>query len=374
MLRGIYAAQPTDKRKEFIVQLAQLLKRTTSPRLGLDISSTAVKLLELSKSGGRYRVESYAVEPLPPNSVVEKSVTDAEAVGEAIRRAVKRSGTRAKEAAVAVAGSSVITKVIAMPASLSEQELEAQIELEADQYIPYPLDEVNTDFQVLGPSEKNPDTVDVLLAASRSENVEMRVAAVEAGGLTAKVVDIEAYALENAFSLLASQIPDQGVERTIAVIDVGATMTTLNVLHDLKIIYTRDQVFGGKQLTEEIMRRYGLSYEEAGMAKRQGGLPDNYAPEVLEPFKEAMAQQVSRSLQFFFSSSQYNSIDQIVLAGGSASIPGIDELIHQTIGIETIIANPFASMSLASRVKPQTLSNDAPALMIACGLALRSFD
>lgn len=374
MRHGIYAAQPQDKRKEFTVQLAHLLKRTTSPRLGLDISSTAVKLLELSKSGGRYRVESYAVEPLPPNSVVEKSVTDAEAVGEAIRRAVKRSGTRAKEAAVAVAGSSVITKVIPMPASLSDQEMEAQIELEADQYIPYPLDEVNTDFQVLGPSEKNPDTVDVLLAASRSENVEMRVAAVEAGGLTAKVVDIEAYALENAFGLLADQLPDQGIERTIAVVDVGATMTTLNVLHDLKIIYTRDQVFGGKQLTEEIMRRYGLSYEEAGMAKRQGGLPDNYVPEVLEPFKEAMAQQVSRSLQFFFSSSQYSSIDQIVLAGGSASIPGVDELIHQTIGIETIIANPFASMSLASRVKPQTLSNDAPALMIACGLALRSFD
>ncbi|MBU1190581.1 MAG: pilus assembly protein PilM [Gammaproteobacteria bacterium] len=374
MPQGVFAAQPTDKRKEFIVQLAHLLKRTSSPRLGLDISSTAVKLLELSKSGGRYRVESYAVEPLPPNSVVEKSVTDAEAVGEAIRRAVKRSGTRAKEAAVAVAGSSVITKVIPMPATLSDSELEAQIELEADQYIPYPLDEVNTDFQVLGPSEKNPDTVDVLLAASRSENVEMRVAAVEAGGLSAKVVDIEAYALENAFSLLADQIPDQGIERTIAVVDVGATMTTLNVLHDLKIIYTRDQVFGGKQLTEEIMRRYGLSYEEAGMAKRQGGLPDNYLTEVLEPFKEAMAQQVSRSLQFFFSSSQYSSIDQIVLAGGSASIPGVEELIHQTIGIETIIANPFASMSLASRVKPQTLSNDAPALMIACGLALRSFD
>ncbi len=374
MQQRIFAAQPSDNRKEFIVQLAQLLKRTSSPRLGLDISSTAVKLLELSQSGGRYRVESYAVEPLPPNSVVEKSVTDAEAVGEAIRRAVKRSGTRARDAAVAVAGSSVITKIIAMPASLSPSELEAQIELEADQYIPYPLDEVNTDFEVLGPSEKNPDTVDVLLAASRSENVEMRVAAVEAGGLAAKVVDIEAYALENAFSLLADQLPDQGIERTIAVVDVGATMTTLNVLHDMKIIYTRDQVFGGKQLTEEIMRRYGLSYEEAGMAKRQGGLPDNYLPEVLEPFKEAMAQQVSRSLQFFFSSSQFSSIDQIILAGGSASIPGVDELIHETIGIETIVANPFASMSLASRVKAQTLSNDAPALMIACGLALRSFD
>jgi len=202
----------------------------------------------------------------------------------------------------------------------------------------------------------------------------MRRAAVEAGGLDTKVVDIEAYALENAFSLLSSQLEDEGIEKTVAVIDIGATMTTLNVLHDLKIIYTRDQVFGGKQLTEEIMRRYGLSYEEAGMAKRQGGLPDNYVPEVLEPFKEAMAQQVNRSLQFFFSSSQYNSIDQIVLAGGSASIPGVDSLIQEQLGIDTLIANPFANMSLASRIKTQSLSNDAPALMIACGLALRSFD
>jgi len=356
------------------VPIAQIFKPRKPPLVGLDISSTAVKLLELSRSGDRYRVESYAVEPLPPNSVVEKSVTDADAVGEAVRRAVKRSGTRARHAAVAVAGSSVITKIIPMPASLSDTDMEAQIELEADQYIPYPLEEVYKDFEVLGPSANNPDTVDVLLAASRSENVDMRRAAVEAGGLDTKVVDIEAYALENAFSLLSSQLEDEGIEKTVAVVDIGATMTTLNVLHDLKIIYTRDQVFGGKQLTEEIMRRYGLSYEEAGMAKRQGGLPDNYVPEVLEPFKEAMAQQVNRSLQFFFSSSQYNSIDQIVLAGGSASIPGVDSLIQDQLGIDTLIANPFANMSLASRIKTQSLSNDAPALMIACGLALRSFD
>ncbi len=351
-----------------------LLKRKKPPLLGLDISSTAVKLLELSRSSGRYRVESYAVEPLAPNSVVEKNIADVDAVGESIRRAVKRAGTRTRDAAVAVAGSAVITKVITMNASLKEDEMEDQIRLEADQYIPYPLEEVNLDFEILGPSAKNPETVDVLLAASRSENVDMRVAALEIGGLTARIVDVEAYALENAFGLFAEQLPDGGRDQTIAVVDVGATMTTLNVLHDLKIIYTREQVFGGKQLTEEIMRRYGLSYEEAGMAKRQGGLPDNYVPEVLEPFKEAMTQQVSRSLQFFFSSSQHNSVDRIVLGGGSASIQGIDEVIESKLGVETSIANPFANMSLSPRVKPQALSNDAPALMIACGLALRSFD
>ena len=354
--------------------IAQLFKRTKPPLVGLDISSSAVKLLELSRSGSRYRVESYAVEPLPPNSVVEKNITDIEAVGEAIRRAVKRSGSRTRHAAVAIAGSSVITKIIPMPASMSDDEMESQIEFEADQYVPYPLEEVNLDFEVIGPSEKNPDTVDVLLAACRSENVDMRNAACETGGIETQVMDVESFASENAFALLADQIPDQAISKTVAVIDVGATMTTLNVMHDLKSIYTRDTVFGGKQLTEEIMRRYGLSYEEAGMAKRQGGLPENYVTDILEPFKEAMAQQASRSLQFFYSSSPHSKVDHLILAGGSASIPGVDELIQERLGVETSIANPFASMSLSAHVKPQTLSNDAPALLIACGLALRSFD
>jgi len=348
------------------------------PLIGIDISSTTVKLLELSKTTGRagstYRVEAYGVEPLPANAVVEKNIAEVEAVGDAIRTALKRSGSRAKHAAVAVSGSAVITKVISMPASLSDQDLESQIQLEADQYIPYPLEEVNIDFEVLGPSEKNPDLVDVLLAASRSENVDDRVAALELAGLTAAVVDVEAYAMENACSQIIDQLPEGGLDQTIAVADIGATTTTLNVLHNNKIIYTREQNFGGRQLTEEIQRRYGLSIEEAGMAKRQGGLPDNYVPEVLDPFKEAMAQQVSRSLQFFFSSSAYSSVEHIILAGGSSSIPGVDDLIEEKLGTPASVANPFANMSVANRVKPQALSADAPALMIACGLALRSFD
>ena len=354
--------------------LGDLFKQKQPVVLGLDISSTAIKLLELGQSGDRFRVESYAVEPLPANSVIEKNIADVEAVGEAIKRAVKRSASRTKLAAVAVAGSAVNTKVIAMPASLTEDDMEQQIELEADQYIPYPLEEVNLDFEMIGPSENDPERIDVLLAASRSENVDIRVAAIELAGLKAKIVDVEAYAMENAFSLLIPQLPEQGIDQTIAVIDIGATMTTLNVMHDRKTIYTREQVFGGKQLTEEIQRRYGLSYEEAGMAKRQGGLPDNYVPEVLEPFKDAMTQQVSRSLQFFYGSSQYNNVDHIVLAGGSAMIPGIDEMIANKLGVHTSVANPFTNMTLASRVKAQSLSNDAPALMIAAGLAMRSFD
>jgi len=249
-----------------------------------------------------------------------------------------------------------------------------QIEGEADQYIPFPMEEINLDFQVLGPTEDDDTTVDVMLAASRSENIDVRVAALDIAGMKTEVIDVEAFAMETAFSLLGQQLPDNGSGKTIAVIDVGATMTILNVLHDFKTIYTREQVFGGKQLTEEIQQRYGLSYDEAGMAKKQGGLPDNYTSEVLQPFKEGLAQQVSRSLQFFFSSSQYSSVDHIVLAGGCASIAGIDEMIEEKLGITTSVANPFMEMTFSSKIKPDVISNDAPALMIACGLAIRRFD
>lgn len=351
-----------------------LFRRKNIPLLGIDISSTSVKLLELVRSGGRYRVESYAVEPLPPNSVMEKNITDAQLVGEAIGRAVKKSGTRTRTAACAVAGSSVITKVISMPANLNGEELEGRIQLEADQYIPYSLDEISLDFSVLGASSGDPDRVDVLLAASRSDNVDVRVAALEAGGLQTKVVDVEAFALENAISLLATQGGAVGNSHIVAIMDVGATASTLSVLEDSKIIYTREQLFGGRQLTDEIQRRYGLSYEEAGLAKRQGGLPDNYGPEVLRPFMESMAQEINRALQFFYSSSQVGTVDHVVIAGGCASIIGIDSLVQSKIDTPVSIANPFANMTAAARVRAEALSNDAPALMIACGLALRSFD
>ncbi|MDZ7826429.1 MAG: pilus assembly protein PilM [Gammaproteobacteria bacterium] len=342
--------------------------------LGLDISSTSVKLLELARAGDRYRVESYAVEPLPPNAVVEKNISDVEGVGEAIGRVVARSRTGLRHAAVAVAGSAVITKMIEMDASLSDADMEAQIEVEADQYIPYPLDEVAIDFEVLGPSERNTEQMEVLLAACRRENVELRQAALEIGGLKAKIVDIEAYAMRRAFSLLHAQIGDEVGDQVVAIVDVGATMTTLSVLTGDRSVYTREQLFGGKQLTEEIQRRYGMSFEEAGRAKKLGGLPADYEQEVLEPFKESVLQQVTRSLQFFFSSSQYDDVDCIVLAGGTCSIDGLAEMIESKLGTRTLIANPFLNMSVSSRVDVDALSNDAPAMMIACGLAMRSFD
>lgn len=350
-----------------------LSKNKQSIVLGLDISSTSAKLLELSHSGGKFRVESYAVASLPPNAVVEKNVNDPEGVADALRQVVYQSKTKQKNAAVAVAGSAVITKVITMDADLNDDAMEAQIMAEADQYIPYPLDEVAIDFEIQGISEDDPNACNVLLAACRKENVDLRVDALELADLDAKVVDVEAYDMERAFEQIAQSIGcDQG--ETVAIVDIGATMTTLSVLTNGNTIYTREQLFGGKQLTEEIQRRYGMSEEEAGLAKKQGGLPDDYEQEVLAPFQDAVLQQVTRSLQFFFSSSQFDTVDHIILAGGVAAMPGLASLVEEKLGTPASVANPFIGMSISSKVDAAALSNDAPSLMIACGLAMRSFD
>ncbi len=352
-----------------------LFTRKYRPLLGLDITTSSVKLIELSVAGGGYRVEAYAAEPMPVNAMNEKAIVDAEAVGETIRRAAKRAGTRLKEVAIAISGDAAITKVIQMPKNLRGADLEQQIEIQADQYIPFPMDEVSYDFEVLGPSAKDAETIDVLLVATRTENVEQRQAAVAAAGLTAKIVDVEAFALENACRLMTHQMPDGGLDCTIAVVDFGASSTTFSVLRNLKVVYTRDFNFGGQQLTEDIMRTYGLSMEEAGRAKKEGGLPGNYQAEVLDPFIDDMTQQVSRSLQFYLASgSGREQPEKILICGGCANIPGVADVIASRVGIAAERGDPLGGMKLSSRAKAQAVSRDATALLTACGLALRSFD
>ncbi len=355
--------------------LDKLLGRGPEPLLGIDISSSAIKLLELRRSGARYEVCAFAIEGLPPAAVVDKQINEPESVGEAIAKAVQRAGTKTKRAAVAVAGSSVITKTITMPASLTEADMEEQIKVEADQYIPYSIDDVNLDFQILGPTEHAEETVDVLLAACRKDTVESRISVLELGGLTPAIVDIEAFVLENACEVLLPQMPDQGRGRTVAVIDVGSSGMTTVILQDGEGVHTRDQQFGGRQLTEDIMRHYGMSWEEAGKAKRFGNLPEDYQESVLAPFIEDMAQQIDRGLQFYFASSgEAQRIDQIMLAGGCAAIPGVEATIGERLDITTVIAQPFADMTVLARAKPQLVERDAGSMLLACGLALRAFD
>jgi type IV pilus assembly protein PilM len=352
-----------------------LFSSRSKPLIGLDITTSSIKLIELSGSVRNCRAECYAAEPTPPNSINEKTIVDAAAVGDAIRRAVKRAGTKTREVAIGISGDAAITKIIQLQKSLNDNQIEAQVEIQADQYIPFPMEEVSYDFQKLGESKTDPDMLDVLLVATRTENVDQRRAAVEAAGLIAKVVDVEAFALENACQLMSHQMPDGGTGHLIAVVDFGASNTAFSVLQDMRVIYTRDFSFGGQQLTEEIMRTYGLSLEDAGRAKKEGGLPSNYTPEVLEPFIDDMTQQVSRSLQFFLASgSGREQPDQILICGGCANIPGVADLISSKVGIPTEIGDPLGQMKISSRAKTQGVRKDATALLTACGLALRSFD
>jgi|TARA_B110000879_G_scaffold154277_1_gene199509 type IV pilus assembly protein PilM len=345
----------------------------SKPMIGLDISSSAVKLVELSRSGDGYKVEAYRVLPLPANTVVEKNIADLDALSETIESVVKRSGTKLKDTVAAVSGSSVITKEIELPAGLTELQMEMQIEVEADQYIPYPMEEVAFDFDLIGSVENNPDLVKVLLAACRQENVEHRRQALEMAGLQPKVIDVEGFAIERAYKLIEDQL-DQVGDQVVAIADIGATTFTFTVLVDGKTIYSREQLFGGKQLTEEIQRRYGLSWEEAGEAKRKGGLPEDYESEVLEPFKESLIQHITRSLQFFYSSSHFNYVDQLFLAGGVSALEGLVDEVEQAIGLPTAVANPLANMQLSKSINASAIANDAPALLLAVGLAMRSFE
>ena len=350
--------------------------RLFSPRgrhlVGVDVCATSVKIVDIQRQQGIFHLKSYGIERLLPGAVVDKLIIDTEAVGDALSLLARRCQVSGSDAATAVSGSSVITKIIDMDMALSDVEREAQIRLDADQYIPYPLEDVNLDFEVLGPSLIEDSLVQVLLAASRSENVEQRVDALTFGGLKTKIMDIESHAIERAYGLMVDSLSD--MPELVALVEIGHNQTTLYVAKNGEFVYSREQLFGGIQLTEAIQNRYGLSFEEATVNKRERTLPDDYYPEILTPFMEGAIQQITRSLQFYFSSSQYNNIDHVVLAGGSGSIPGLAGMVQQKLGVPVTVANPFINMTIDPYIDSEQLAIDAPSLMAACGLALRSFD
>ena len=352
-----------------------IFKPKAPPLFGLDISSSSVKMIEIVDAGkGAYRVERYAIEPLPREAVVDGNINNLEAVAESVKRAHKRLATRTKHVAMAVPSGAVITKKIIVQAGLREDELELQVETEANQYIPFALDEVNLDFQLVGPAPSNPEEEEVLIAATRKEKVEDRVAVAESAGLKALVMDVESYAQQSALSLVTEQLPNGGKDQNIAVVDIGANVMNVTVLRNDQSVYTREQAFGGNQLTQDIVSRYGMSVEEAENAKRSGGLPDDFESEVLRPFMDNLSMEVQRALQFFFTSTQYNAVDQILLAGGSAVIPGLDEAVNTRTQVPTMVANPFAAMQTSPRIQLKRLMVDAPSMIVACGLAMRRFD
>ena len=351
-----------------------LFARQSAPLLGIDISSSSVKLVELAHDkSGALVLERCAIEPLERGWITDGNIEKFDEVAEALRRLVKKSGTKTRNVALALPASAVITKKISLPSGMSEQELEVQVESETSQYIPFSLDEVSLDFCVIGPNQNSPDDVDVLLAASRREKVQDRQGLAEAAGLKTTIIDIESYASRLAASRLIEALPNQGKDALVALFEVGALITSMQVMRNDEVLYERDQAFGGAQLTQLIVRQYGFSLEEAESKKRSGDLPDDYEVAVLGPFVDSMAQEIGRALQYFVSSTPHHRVDHILLAGGSAPLPGLTESVAQQSGFACAVVNPFEGMAVGSAVRMKKMAREAPSYLTSCGLAMRRF-
>jgi len=357
-----------------LISLGSLFSRQPEPMLGLDVSSSSVKLVELGRNkAGQLVLERCAIEPLERGWVTDGNIEKFDEVAEAVRRLVKKSGAKTRNVAMALPPSAVITKKIVLPGGLSDVELEMQVEAEANQYIPFPLDEVSLDFCVIGPSVTSVGDVDVLIAAARREKVQDIQGLAEAAGLKPLVVDVESYASRLAAGRLIENLPDRGQGTIVALFEVGALTTSMQVIRDEEVLYERDQAFGGAQLTQLIVRQYGFSLEEAESKKRSGELPDDYESSVLRPFVDSMVQEVSRALQFFFTSTPHNKVDYVMLAGGSAALPGLTEAVTQQAGVPCSLVNPFDGMEIGDGVRLKKMKREAPSYLTSCGLALRRF-
>jgi len=348
-------------------------RQLSAPLLGIDISSSSIKLVELGRDrAGRIVLERCALEPLERDWITDGNIDKFDEVAEALRRAVKKSGSRTKNAALALPSSSVITKRISLPGDMSDQELEVQVESEAAQYVPFSLDEVSLDFCVIGPNKNIPGDMDVLIAASRKEKVQDRQGLAEAAGLKTVIMDIESHASRMAMDHFLKDLPG-GQDGVIALFELGALTTSMQVVKADELLYDRDQAFGGAQLTQLIVRQYGFSPEEAETKKRNDDLPEDYRSTVLKPFVESMAQEITRALQFFFSSTPYTRVDHILLAGGTASISGLASTVAEQTGMNCKTANPFQRMEIGKSVRINRMEREAPTYLTACGLAMRRF-
>lgn len=354
--------------------LDTLLGRKYPPMIGLDISSSSVKLVELGQDdSGAYILERFAAESFEKGWITDGQIEKFDEVADAVRRVVAKSGSKTKDVVMAMPQSSVITKKIMLPAGLREEELELQVESEANQYIPFSLDEVSLDFCVIGPSPTSVGDVEVLIAASRKDRVQDRQGLAEAAGLRPVVLDIESHASRLAMSRVVSALPNEGHDALIALFEIGADTTSLKVLRDDEMLYDRDQAFGGSQLTQLISRLYGFSFEEAEQKKLASDLPEDYGQQILEPFVDSLSQEIGRALQYFFTSTPHHKVHYVMLAGGTATLPGLKDRVTELTGFASMVVNPFDNMKLGGAVRESKLRREAPAYLTACGLAMRRF-
>jgi type IV pilus assembly protein PilM len=373
-----------------LIAWGSLFNRRDQPLIGLDVSPSSIKLVELGRwseakvkpANFTWVLERCALEPLDRPWVVDGHIEQLEPLSQALNRLLQRCNTPVRRVALSLPPSSVITKKIMLPAGLSESDLEAMVQVEANQYIPFPLEDVSLDFRILGPSAASSSDVEVLIAAARREKVQDLQALAEAAGLDPVVVDVESYAARRAAQTAVAAVralPATAERGLVALLEIGSVKGSLQVLLHDEVVFERDQSFGGAGLTQAIAHHYGYTTEEAESRKRTRNLPDDYGQTVLPAFLEGLAQNVTRALKYFFTSTPYHSVDHILLAGGCANVPGLAEAVSLATQAPASVLNPFIGMAKGQALQATGSSladyqRHAPSFLTACGLAMRRFD
>jgi type IV pilus assembly protein PilM len=340
--------------------------------VGLDIGSSSVKLVQLRERKGAYALQAFGVSRLPPETIVDGALMNSSAVVQTIQELLSEQKVRAKEVAIGVRGHSVIIKKIQLP-RMTQEELDDSIQWEAEQYIPFDVKDVNIDTQILTPAGDVTGQMDVLLVAAKKDMINDYTSVCAEAGLSATVVDVDAFAVQNAFEVSYGPLPDE----TVVLINVGASVSNVNIIARGTTTFTRDVAMGGNSFTEEIQKQLNVSYEEAEALKIGGqGETDAVVPQEVERVMQGVADQlageIQRSLDFYAATAADSRIARVYLSGGTARIPALFKVIEQRAGVPVEVLNPFKEIEVDSkRFDPAVLMNAAASAAVAVGLALR---
>lgn len=345
--------------------------------IGLDIGSSSIKVISLKKSKKGYELINFGIAPLPPQTIVDRALMNSGAVVDAIRRLIQSQMIKTKDCAISISGHSVIIKKISLP-QMTKAELETSIQWEAEQYIPFDINDVNVDVQILNPTGSEQGQMDVLLVAGKKDLIVDYAAVVSEAGLNPTIVDVDAFAVENAFEVNYSLPPDE----TIALVNIGASVTNIVVVANRMTTFTRDITIGGNQFSEEIQKQLNLSYMEAEDLKL-GGEPgvdaDSVIPQeverVIQEVSENLASEIRRSLEFFSATNQDSNISKIYICGGTAKISSLQKVLESRTGIAVEMFDPFRNIRINDKIfDTDFIKNVAPMAAVAVGLGLRRFD
>ena len=337
--------------------------------IGLDIGSSSVKLVELREGKNGYKLQHLAISPLPPEAIVDGALMDSVTIIDTIRDLVS-STTKTRDVVTSVSGHSVIVKKITLP-FMTERELRDSINWEAERHIPFDINDVNLDFQILGAGSENPDLMDVILVAAKKDIINDYISVVMEAGLSPLVVDIDAFALENMVGI------NYDIDRDdmVAIVNVGASVTNITILKNNVSAFTRDVFKGGNQITEEIQRQLHVDYEEAEKMKvgqKSDSSSQGVVEEVLKSASESLAVEIGNSIDFFQSTGTYQKISRLFLSGGGSKVKDFDGILQQQIGVPVEMANPFKRIEYSEKdFDLEYLRDIGPVMAVGVGLASR---